>query len=545
MINENTQFKLATLIKKLSEGEKNIEMQRKLLSENYEFNPYQAFDVLDSLRLSALIPRSIKTFMEDCGETVSDQDLYLLVRQYSSNLNGRLELGDFFQLVLPATNPYLRDLALGRRRHTFESKLSFTVQRSLLRLLQSELALQRTLEDLRLEIYTSPEFSMWKAFKTLDEGSKGFFDEADLVAFLKKFGIYALEDDIDSIFRRVDTGDDMVINYTEFLEGFLPLYVSKETKENERYQKKEEPQVKLEAEELQEQLQEELASEELQQESKEQLVSEELQEEAPLSPEPSPADQKDEELEEIAQEVFETPEKPLAEATFKPQPKTLTYEELDENLKEIIFAFIKEEVYNTRLSEHIKQQLAIQASFTPEKAFKLFNNEQGISIHDMEKKLREFEIETGRDDIWVLFEKFGKNDQESISINPEGLANMLLPKNPEYSALVDHRDEEEPLSSEAIEKLKDALRVELDIERNLENIREQVSDVQEFSLESAFKSISGKDETISADRMKDTVEQAGLELTPTDLSMLMQRFSEDSEITFEGFSKELTPKFSI
>ena len=42
--------------------------------------------------------------------------------------------------------------------------------------------------------------------------------------FARKLGEYFSCDDIDAILRRIDTNDDMALDYNEFLEFLLPVY---------------------------------------------------------------------------------------------------------------------------------------------------------------------------------------------------------------------------------------------------------------------------------------------------------------------------------
>lgn len=46
---------------------------------------------------------------------------------------------------------------------------------------------------------------------------------ADLIAFLRKNGFLPYQEDIDDIFRRLDTNKDDRLSYLEFVEGVLPV----------------------------------------------------------------------------------------------------------------------------------------------------------------------------------------------------------------------------------------------------------------------------------------------------------------------------------
>ena len=44
------------------------------------------------------------------------------------------------------------------------------------------------------------------------------------MGFARKLGEYFSYDDIDAILRRIDTNDDMALDYNEFIEFLIPAY---------------------------------------------------------------------------------------------------------------------------------------------------------------------------------------------------------------------------------------------------------------------------------------------------------------------------------
>lgn len=224
MLNDNSQRTLSQILLRIIEGENKIEILRKCLCENYDFAPRVLFRSLCRVYSDSLLPKDFKEFLLQNGEEVSDQETYLLVRQYSSLQNGRMSEEDFSHFVLSATNETL-PMLVSQRYHVNEVKLA--VKYSFLSLLKEEIRLHRETEALKVQLFQNPEFSLWKAFEFLNSGNKGFISEADVESFLRKRGKFISVNDFDSLMRRIDLEDDLVISYNEFLEAFIPLQVPK------------------------------------------------------------------------------------------------------------------------------------------------------------------------------------------------------------------------------------------------------------------------------------------------------------------------------
>ena len=224
MLNDNSQRTLSQILLRIIEGENKIEILRKCLCENYDFAPRVLFRSLCRVYSDSLLPKDFREFLLQNGEQVSDQEAYLLVRQYSSLQNGRISEEDFSHFVLSATNETL-PMLVSQRYHVNEVKLA--VKYSFLSLLKEEIRLHRETEALKVQLFQDPEFSLWKAFEFLNSGNKGFISETDIESFLRKRGKYISVNDFDSLMRRIDLEDDLVISYNEFLEAFIPLQVPK------------------------------------------------------------------------------------------------------------------------------------------------------------------------------------------------------------------------------------------------------------------------------------------------------------------------------
>lgn len=224
MLSPDTESRLADIFLRTAQQEKEVEECRYSLSKNLDFDPYSTFKILDRLGLGSLSSSEIQEILNRHHFFCSDDEAYLVIRQFDSNLDGRLSPEEFHQIVLPSTNPGLRDLALARR-----GVFSKEVEYLFVALLQAEVLYHRNLESIRREIILKSDLNLLEAFRTIDTKNVSLIDRNALTSFLKKFrNVY--DDDIDAILRRVDNDGDGLISYLEFVDCVMPSRSSSSAK---------------------------------------------------------------------------------------------------------------------------------------------------------------------------------------------------------------------------------------------------------------------------------------------------------------------------
>jgi Ca2+-binding EF-hand superfamily protein len=211
-----TLLKLAEIFSQISIGEAEIENFRYSLTKCSDFDPYSAFKALDHLNLGSLSSTEFQSFLEKRRVFCTNDEAFLLVRQYDSNLNGRLSFQEFINFVLPSTNPGFRDLALNRH-----AAMTSEVEHLLGKLVEREVVFHRNLEALRREIILKPDFNLVQTFRCVDLKSRGGIDRDDLIRFVRGFFLI-YDHDVDAIFRRVDNDADGFLSYKEFADCVMP-----------------------------------------------------------------------------------------------------------------------------------------------------------------------------------------------------------------------------------------------------------------------------------------------------------------------------------
>jgi Ca2+-binding EF-hand superfamily protein len=83
----------------LSEGENSIETTRQLLSNNYEYDPFQIFKHLDLCFKNKIDAHDILTFLISKNIIVNEKEVNLLILFYDINGDGNLSYFEFLKIL--------------------------------------------------------------------------------------------------------------------------------------------------------------------------------------------------------------------------------------------------------------------------------------------------------------------------------------------------------------------------------------------------------------------------------------------------------------
>ncbi|OMJ83748.1 hypothetical protein SteCoe_15290 [Stentor coeruleus] len=220
MLSIETESKLAEIFLQISHSEHSVEKCRNNLSSNANFDPYSTFKGVDNFGIGSFSSTEILTLMNKHNFFTSTDEAYLSIKQYNSNQNGRLNIDEFFSLVLPSTNPILKNKAISYRG-CFTQEIEFLF----VHLIQSEIIFHRNTENSKRALILCQDFTTHIGFRTIDLKNNGFIDRRSLQGFLCRYRS-TNEEDIDAIFRRLDNDGDDVLNYQEFAEAIMPSQTS-------------------------------------------------------------------------------------------------------------------------------------------------------------------------------------------------------------------------------------------------------------------------------------------------------------------------------
>ena len=99
MLSEETELKIVNILKTIANGENSIEIIRKLLSDNLNFDPYQIFINLSPKGKEYITPKDILDYFNSKNIFISYTEAKLLVLFYDQNYDGVLTYSEFLPLV--------------------------------------------------------------------------------------------------------------------------------------------------------------------------------------------------------------------------------------------------------------------------------------------------------------------------------------------------------------------------------------------------------------------------------------------------------------
>ena len=565
MLNRETQRTLSELLMKIIEGENKIELYRKCLNQNIDFNPNVLFKSLFQVYPDSILPKDLKEFLQSNSEIVSDQEVYLLVRQYSALQNGRLNNEDFLHFIVTSTDDSLARIS-SERYHIRD--VSSGVRFSFISLLKEELKLQKDIESLKTKLFQDSDFSLWKAFEALNSAGKGYITESDIVDYLKKFGRYIGTSDYDALMRRIDLEDDLVISYNEFLEALIPLKVpshdlksnsvredfksnsiSKDFKsnsigqdfksysvtkqnkvENEEEHERKESKLEIESEDKEEN------NEENNEEKEDQEHFEDDNEEFKESKDhlrDEPFDTNDleksprfrESTDTAHQDNYHTPEK------IKDKNSRAKSLEISQKISQILLLKLEDE----RMIEYTRQNLMMQENFSIRQAFKLIDKEEKniISIKDFQIFLGELNLETLPEILASIFRKIKENKDGDL--DEQDFCKFFLPHDDEYKEFL-KIDLDEPLNQSTIEKIRDVLEVMIIAEEKLQKLKAELLEHTEEEIKDVFSIIDIDDDgEISSEDLKQFFKRLGRNISEKDSVGIIENYTGNKSIYFNEF----------
>lgn len=576
MISRDTEEKLARLFVQISVSESEIEASRYLLCKCPEFDPYSAFQHLDKHALSSLSSTEIQNLLEKYHFYCTPDEAYQLIRQYDSNQNGRLSYNEFLQLVLPSTNPGFRELALSRR-----GICTSEVEYLLSKLIQHELLYHRSLENTRQDLVTKPDFNLLEAFRLIDTKNASFIDRTSLLSFLARYKVL-VEQDIDSIFRRIDNDGDQIISYLEFVDCVMPSRI-KEKPSISRVIRSSSP-LRI--------------SSPKKEPSSHTINPENLRNSSPLRNSPkrhssplrkSPGRYPDHPKQSYSISSYHQTS-PIREKTFSYSPsKSVTFSNplnvhtLTENqtifrrtsplrnspskllssreeqsqsppveLREIV-KMLEEEIKFSRELESVKNNLALKHDFNLIDAFRMFDiHDRGAFTQmDMENALSKLGVRASHEEIYLLIKHFSRLQDSRIRFSD--FSEMLTPKQEEYSRIMRNKsalnipglDRFKVFARDTVNVLVSAFSVLFEAELSAEQQRQRVNRLPGFNLYQVFNYLDkDKNGFITITEFQQAINGFRVVVNGKDMQCVMQKFDKNSDgrVSYSEFVEEITPK---
>lgn len=576
MISQDTEAKLAGLFVQVSVSESDIEASRYSLCKCPEFDPYSVFQHLDKHALSSLSSTEIQLLLDKYHFYCTPDEAYQLIRQYDSNQNGRLTFNEFLQLVLPSTNPGFRELALARRGH-YTSEVEYLLSK----LIQQEILYHRSLENNRQDLVTRPDFNLLEAFRLIDMKNSSFITREALSSFISKYKILS-DQDIDSIFRRIDNDGDQIISYLEFVDCVMPSKVKEKANLGRSVRSSSPLRMSSPIKDQYSSLHNTLNSEH--QRNNSPLRNSPKRHSSPLRK--SPTRQTDY-AKTLHSSYNHSP--PSREKVFSYSPsKSVTFSNplnkfnLTENnfayrrtsplrnspsklnssenvqstpppeLREIV-QMLQEDLKYSRELESAKNNLALKHDFNLIDCFRMldYHDRGAFTQMDLEHSLERLGLRPSPDEMYLLIKHFSRLQDSRIRFSD--FSEMLTPKQEEYSRIMRNKsalnipglDRFKVFARDTVAVLVNAFRILFEAEVSAELQRQRINRLPGFNSYQVFNYLDkDKNGFITITEFQQTLNAFRVPVNAKDLQVVMQKFDKncDGRVSYSEFVEEITPK---
>ena len=217
----STLIKVGTLLSTLSEAEKDIDISRQILNENFDFEPYLIFTYLDRENKNKIAIDDIIYYLNLKNIYVSKEEANKIISFYDEDKDNQLSYMEFIYLIQSSKHIINVNGNLYNRKVYENKKISQNVEYSFIQLLDKELSLVRRIFSLINEIKSQGDYDIEKLFNLMKiytnitaEGIDKFFTE-----ILQK-PINRQSNFIRNIIKRIDINNDGRIDLNEFKNFF-------------------------------------------------------------------------------------------------------------------------------------------------------------------------------------------------------------------------------------------------------------------------------------------------------------------------------------
>ena len=220
LLSNDTLNKLGILLTDLSEGEKDVEISRKILNENFDFDPYKLFKFLDRNNKNKLSIDDIIYYMNIKKKFISNSEAKKLFSFYDEDLDGELTYLEFINLIQSSTKILFLNGNLYNNNNNNNNNnlyISENIDYSFINLLDKELNLIRRIIILLEDIKKQFDFNIKSLFDVLkswtcitSDGLDKFFCNIVQKHYEKNSNF------IRNIIKRLDINKDGRIDLKEF-----------------------------------------------------------------------------------------------------------------------------------------------------------------------------------------------------------------------------------------------------------------------------------------------------------------------------------------
>lgn len=207
--------------------ENELEDAKNRLALQSDFNLPDAFDLLDRRVLGSLSSADLLDALSFNGVYAVPDDVFLFVKRYDRNIDGRLNFSEFSEAFLPKAAAAAASLKLRRdhysllRLNRLDYFTSYT-RELFFKTLRVHFSVEASAENLRRRLLRLPGFNTSDAFAAVDADRDGYITRDEFRSILREYGFFVSETELLWLVDRYDRDYDGRISYREFVEEITP-----------------------------------------------------------------------------------------------------------------------------------------------------------------------------------------------------------------------------------------------------------------------------------------------------------------------------------
>ena len=205
MLSVETELKLANIFLALAEGEKSTEIDRQILTNLKDYNPYQIFTYLDNHHKKTINSLDLLNYLKEKGIPVDELEIKLIILFYDRDFDGVLSYEEFMNMI--QNNAFSLGKDGNNHENNFPQKiynnnLPNEVGLGLSQLLMSEIKCAKNIIPLLNDLKKRFDFNIHDLYHAIKNWN--YIEENSLKNFFRRNKISYSETDIGKILKRLN-----------------------------------------------------------------------------------------------------------------------------------------------------------------------------------------------------------------------------------------------------------------------------------------------------------------------------------------------------
>ena len=207
MLSEETESKIIKILKTIAEGENSVEINRKLLSDNSEFDSFQIFVNMAPKGKEFITPADIVEYFNNKKIFISYTEAKLLVLFYDQNYDGKLSYSEFVPLVES------KDSEKKTTTKSPVNQMPLGIEHYVIKLFEKEVDFIKSLIGQLYDLRIKDDFNCHSIYHTLKNVNK--ITEDSIGDFFEKKLVTFMNEDLIAIIKRLDINKDGIVDLCE------------------------------------------------------------------------------------------------------------------------------------------------------------------------------------------------------------------------------------------------------------------------------------------------------------------------------------------